>query len=215
MLVHATCIRPYSHSLSDDEKLYKTKAERADEARRDPIVTFPEWLIARRHSRPPRPRTAHARSGPRDPGGHRPRAQSRAASEGLRAAVSLFGARRSDVGGVRGRAAIFGRPAHHGRRNQSHAARRDAAQRADRGVRRGCRRFQPRGEPCGSEGQGRRVQSHAGLQIEFGSTRCFNTPHRGSRHRRPCHRDGDARAEAGSRDSVFRLHLAGHDADPR
>jgi 2-oxoisovalerate dehydrogenase E1 component len=46
VLVRATCTRPYSHSLSDDEKLYKTPAERADEARRDPIVTFPERLIA-------------------------------------------------------------------------------------------------------------------------------------------------------------------------
>jgi 2-oxoisovalerate dehydrogenase E1 component len=45
-LVHATCIRPYSHSLSDDEKLYKTDAERAAEAARDPVVKFPEWLIA-------------------------------------------------------------------------------------------------------------------------------------------------------------------------
>ncbi len=46
VLVHATCIRPYSHSLSDDEKLYKTKAERAEEARRDHIVKYPEWLIS-------------------------------------------------------------------------------------------------------------------------------------------------------------------------
>jgi len=45
-LVHATTIRPYSHSLSDDEKLYKTPAEREQEAARDPIVRFPEWLIA-------------------------------------------------------------------------------------------------------------------------------------------------------------------------
>jgi 2-oxoisovalerate dehydrogenase E1 component len=45
VLVHALCTRPYSHSLSDDEKLYKTPAERAAEARRDPIVTFPERLI--------------------------------------------------------------------------------------------------------------------------------------------------------------------------
>jgi 2-oxoisovalerate dehydrogenase E1 component len=46
VLVHAQCTRPYSHSLSDDERLYKTKAERAAEATRDPIVKFPEWLIS-------------------------------------------------------------------------------------------------------------------------------------------------------------------------
>ncbi|HLH39339.1 MAG TPA: dehydrogenase E1 component subunit alpha/beta [Bryobacteraceae bacterium] len=46
VLVHATCIRPYSHSLSDDEKLYKTKAERDAEAARDHIVRYPEWLIS-------------------------------------------------------------------------------------------------------------------------------------------------------------------------
>jgi len=44
-LVHAHCIRPYSHSLSDDERLYKTEAERAAEAARDPIINFPRWLI--------------------------------------------------------------------------------------------------------------------------------------------------------------------------
>jgi 2-oxoisovalerate dehydrogenase E1 component len=46
VLVHATCVRPYSHSLSDDERLYKTRAEREAEAARDPIVRFREWLLA-------------------------------------------------------------------------------------------------------------------------------------------------------------------------
>jgi 2-oxoisovalerate dehydrogenase E1 component len=42
--VHAKVIRPYSHSLSDDERLYKTPAERAEEATRDPITKFAEFL---------------------------------------------------------------------------------------------------------------------------------------------------------------------------
>ena len=42
--VHATVIRPYSHSLSDDEKLYKTSAEREAEARRDPLVRMRQFL---------------------------------------------------------------------------------------------------------------------------------------------------------------------------
>jgi 2-oxoisovalerate dehydrogenase E1 component len=43
-LVHARVIRPYSHSLSDDERLYKPAAEREAEARRDPIVRFADFL---------------------------------------------------------------------------------------------------------------------------------------------------------------------------
>jgi 2-oxoisovalerate dehydrogenase E1 component len=45
-LVHAHVIRPYSHSLSDDEVLYKPPREREDEARRDCLVTFPKRLLA-------------------------------------------------------------------------------------------------------------------------------------------------------------------------
>ncbi len=44
-LVHAHCIRPYSHALSDDESMYRTPAERAAEAERDPDVVFPKFLI--------------------------------------------------------------------------------------------------------------------------------------------------------------------------
>src|SRR5947207_14223196 len=44
--VHATGIRPYSHSLSDDEKLYKTPAEREAEARRDPITRMHQLLVS-------------------------------------------------------------------------------------------------------------------------------------------------------------------------
>ena len=44
-LVHAKVTRPYSHSLSDDEKHYKTKVEREAEFALDPVVRFPEWLM--------------------------------------------------------------------------------------------------------------------------------------------------------------------------
>ncbi len=43
-LIHAKVIRPYSHSLSDDERLYKTAEERTEEATRDPIVRFSDFL---------------------------------------------------------------------------------------------------------------------------------------------------------------------------
>jgi len=45
-LVHAQVIRPYSHSLSDDETLYRPRAEREEDARRDPLVSYPRFLIA-------------------------------------------------------------------------------------------------------------------------------------------------------------------------
>jgi 2-oxoisovalerate dehydrogenase E1 component len=44
-LVHARVIRPYSHSLSDDEVLYRPRQEREDDASHDPIRTFAAYLI--------------------------------------------------------------------------------------------------------------------------------------------------------------------------
>jgi 2-oxoisovalerate dehydrogenase E1 component len=44
-LVHAKVIRPYSHSLSDDEKLYRPDEERAGDAQRDPVKRFGALLI--------------------------------------------------------------------------------------------------------------------------------------------------------------------------
>ena len=45
-------IRPYSHSLSDDETLYRCAAEREADARRDPLVAFPALLTAEGVARP-------------------------------------------------------------------------------------------------------------------------------------------------------------------
>ena len=44
-LVHAHVIRPYSHSLSDDEVFYRPAAERQADAERDPLVCFPRELV--------------------------------------------------------------------------------------------------------------------------------------------------------------------------
>src|SRR5439155_11962705 len=49
-LVHAKVIRPYSHSLSDDEILYRPPEERDADAARDPIATFPRWLADEGHA---------------------------------------------------------------------------------------------------------------------------------------------------------------------
>ena len=43
-LVHAKVVRPYSHSLSDDETNYKTLAERELEASRDPLTLMVKYL---------------------------------------------------------------------------------------------------------------------------------------------------------------------------
>ena len=43
-LVKANVVRLYSHSMSDDERQYKSKAERDEERRRDPLTRFARFL---------------------------------------------------------------------------------------------------------------------------------------------------------------------------
>ena len=48
--IHAQVIRPYSHSLSDDEVLYRPPEERDADAARDPLTTYPQWLLRNGHA---------------------------------------------------------------------------------------------------------------------------------------------------------------------
>ncbi len=43
--IHAKVVRPYSHSLSDDEKLYRPQEEIEKDAAIDPIKTYAEFLM--------------------------------------------------------------------------------------------------------------------------------------------------------------------------
>jgi len=45
-LIHAHVIRPYSHSLSDDERLYKSEEVRQEEAKLDPLSRLAKYLLA-------------------------------------------------------------------------------------------------------------------------------------------------------------------------
>ena len=44
-LIHAKVTRPYSHSLSDDEKLYRPEEEIEKDAETDPVKTYSEFLM--------------------------------------------------------------------------------------------------------------------------------------------------------------------------
>ena len=44
-LIHAHVIRPYSHSQSDNEIMYRSPEERDQDAKRDPLITFPARLV--------------------------------------------------------------------------------------------------------------------------------------------------------------------------
>jgi 2-oxoisovalerate dehydrogenase E1 component len=48
-LIHAHVVRPYSHSLSDDERAYKPEEVRKQEAKRDPVRRLEKLLLGERH----------------------------------------------------------------------------------------------------------------------------------------------------------------------
>ncbi len=127
-LVHAHVIRPYSHSQSDDEVMYRPPEERDADAARDPLTTFPVWLVGAG--------TRHRGAAREDPGRGRRRgarrdrrgARGRTARTGDRRALRLFARHRPDERAVRHRRrpAVLGQRDDDGRSPQRLHAGRDA-----------------------------------------------------------------------------------------
>ena len=122
---------------------------------------------------------------------------------------------RPDLARPRHRARPPGRPQDDGGPAERVPPRRDGARPAHRRLRAGRGRLLARGEPRRGQGQGRRLQGHAQPAAPPRvAPRLQHAPRRGQ-HRRPRHRHGHPRAQAGGGDPVLRLHLARLHADPQ
>ncbi len=214
-LVHAKVIRPYSHSLSDDEKLYKTPVERAAESTRDPIVKLAELLKAEQlatedelaairqdvdrevndaaeravHAPKPTPDTVSLYVFSPDVDPTSDAFATLAAPEGRSdTMVAAINRTLKDEMARDPRIVVFGE---------------DVAD---------CSRSEAL---VNGLGQGRRVQGHARPAADVRQRPRLQFPARRGQHHRPCHRHGHARPQARRGNPVLRLHLASDDADPR
>ena len=196
-LVHARCIRPYSHSLSDDERLYRTAAEREAESARDPVLLFPKLLIDEGvMDRQMLANITH------EIDEEIQQATQEAMHDAPPAASSALAHLYSDT--IDPTSAVFRAEPHFSRcahddggSDQCHAARGDAAQSRHPGVWRGRGGLHARSQPARGQGQGRRVQGDArvadGVRVAPG----FQYAAGGGGDCGARHRDGDARTQAG------------------
>ena len=219
-LVHAKVIRPYSHSLSDDEVHLSAPPKSATrDAARDPLVTLPalaagaghrdrsgtgrdssrRWTrrcsvaadVALASPQPAHPArstiTSIRRTSTRRPSSSTPR-MIRSFSGDPTTMVDLLNACLKDEMTRDPRIVVFGE-------DVADASREDRTRRG--------------------EGEGRRLQGHLGTAEAVRRRPGLQLAARRGEHRRARHRAGDARDEAGGRDPVLRLHLAGVHAAAR
>ena len=202
-LVHAKVTRPYSHSLSDDEKLYKTSEEREEEAHRDPLSKFSLFLVREGllDQKEIEQLEAEVDREVRDAADQALAAEP-PAIESIR--VNVYS---PDVDPTS--SAFEVQPQLHGAPKTMvemvAATLLDEMSRDERITvfrRRRCRR-QPRRDPQAREREGRSLQGHRRAPAQIRSRPRFQHAARRSGHRRPRHRHGHARAEAGSRNPVL------------
>ena len=215
VLVHATVIRPYSHSLSDDERLYKTPGEREAEARRDPLRRMQQFLKTEGLATDEELADMLASVD---------REVNQAADEALRAPKpdpATAATSSSRPTSIPSSADFATEPQPQGKPDTMVAAinatLKDEMARNPRIVVFG----QDVADASNDEalplvaGKGGVFKVTHGLQRLYGEHARLQLAARRSQHRRARGRHGAARAEAGRRDSVLRLHLAGVHADSR
>ncbi len=140
-LVHAHVIRPYSHSLSDDEVQYRSPAERQADAERDPLTRFPKHLLEQGIATQAELDLDGTAGGGGSAGRRGRGARLAPAGPRHRLQVRLFARRGPHLGAVRhrGRSPVHRRSHDHGGPAQHLPPRRDDAGPPDRRLRRGRR----------------------------------------------------------------------------
>ena len=212
-LVHAHVVRPYSHSLSDDERLYKPEEVRQEEAKLDPLTRLAQLLMEEKGI------TEKELKGIEAAVEHEVReAADRAlAAESVSAKTVL---QYLYSPGADPTSEHFDHPPKfHGEPKTMvdliNVCLKDEMARDPRVL-----VFGEDVADCSHEsdltkvkGKGGVFKVTHGLQRQFGSTRCYNSTLAEASIVGRADRHGHPRAEAGGGNSVFRLHLAGDDAD--
>ena len=178
-LVHAHVIRPYSHSLSDDEVQYRPAAEREEEAARDPVVTFPKYLVAQGIATEAEIEQIRQQVEDEVAGRHRHRAGLAAAGHRHHLPLRLLPRRGPHLRAVRhrGRSALQRRADHHGGPAQRlHEGRDDAATRGSWSSARTSPTSAARQYLGQVKGKGGVFKVTWGLQKQFGGDRVYNSP---------------------------------------
>ena len=219
-LVHGHVVRPYSHSLSDDERQYRSEEEVQAEMARDPLAKMQMWLL---------------REGILDAEGINRLEQKvdeevqRAADRALQAVLPAADATRQSCAISILRICRPPTPATSPEKeNTADPAERTMAELINLCLKDEMRRDERIvvfGEDVADatrdqalarrqdQGQGRRLQAHRRPADRIRLRPLLQLAPRRGQHRRPRHRHGRPRAQARRRDPVLRLHLAGRAPD--